>query len=58
MYWGIFETDDGTVHVAPVDAPDDTTTHVLAESCPCHPAYDDHRAYQGTRPLLVHEYVQ
>ena len=58
MQWGVFESNDGSVHVAPIDAPEDTTTHLLSASCPCHPAHDDHGAYQGTKPLLVHEWMQ
>jgi hypothetical protein len=55
--WGIFETDDGVVHVVPFDAGEDETTHELSERCRCHPWYDDNRAKQGTAPLLIHEHV-
>lgn len=59
MKWGVFETeDDDTLHVVPIDIGEDETTHILSDHCFCCPAYDQERAAQGTKPLLIHEIVQ
>lgn len=57
MAWAVIEANDGAFHVVPVDE-EGNHDHQLNEHCKCRPAWDQHGAVEGTRPLLIHEYIQ